>query len=166
MQMYCRKKYVSYKIMCRPMLLHSHTIPYTMSLSHTVLPEYKAVEWETEVHLNMAMKLHRRISDIYRSHVRLREQFSFSGLSPNRGERPETRHAQGQRHLYTTLYFSAADCVCVISQTTPSEGSFLPLHASERSGLPRLFLFTEQFLFWCDKAALTAKGERKCELLP
>lgn len=69
--------------MCRPMLLHSHTIPYTMHLSHTMLPEYKAVEWETEVHLNMAMKLQRRISDIYRSHFR--EQFSFSGLSPNWG---------------------------------------------------------------------------------
>lgn len=150
--------------MCRPMLLHSHTIPYTMHLSHTILPEYKAVEWETEVHLNMAMKLQRRI-DIYR-YLQISFQRTILFLWPFPQLRGLPPYTQGQRHLYTTLYISAADCVCVISQTTPSEGSFLPLHASEHSGLPRLFLFTEQFLFWCDKAALTAKGERKCELLP
>ncbi len=122
--------------------------------------EHKAVGWESEVHLNMAMKLQSLIEDIYKSLftgcAKLFLPLAFPhprGLPPYR--RTETI-------VYNIHCISLQLTVfCVISRTTPSEGSFLPLHASKSSGLPRLSYLQNSSFFGATRLRVLLKGKGK-----
>lgn len=116
----------------------------------------------TSKHGNEAAKSHYYLQIAF---YRVCKHFSSSGLSPIQGVFLHT-HKDRDNCVQHRLYFSAADRVLCDFPDHTFRGVISSLTCLWVQWTAKTFLFTEQFLFWCDKAARTVEGEGKSELFP